>query len=124
MRLVGRCFLFVAAVVATAGACIILASGRDARAQIAKTVRIVVPYAPGGAADIVARLVAEQVGRSRGPAIVVENRPGAGGAVGTETVARAVPDGNTAARRLDAVPHRSAVASAELRSDQELYADL
>jgi tripartite-type tricarboxylate transporter receptor subunit TctC len=88
--------LFVAAVAATAGAYIVLVSDRDARAQIAKTVRIVVPYAPGGAADIVARLVAEQVGRSGGPAIVVENRPGAGGAVGTETVARAVPDGNTA----------------------------
>jgi tripartite-type tricarboxylate transporter receptor subunit TctC len=96
MRLVGRCFLFGAAVVATAGAYIVLVSDRDARAQIAKTVRIVVPYAPGGAADIVARLVAEQIGRSGGPAIVVENRPGAGGAVGTETVARAVPDGNTA----------------------------
>jgi tripartite-type tricarboxylate transporter receptor subunit TctC len=96
MRLVGRCFLFVAVVAASAGVCIVLASDRDARAQIAKTVRIVVPYAPGGAADIVARLVAEQVGRSGGPAIVVENRPGAGGAVGTETVARAVPDGNTA----------------------------
>jgi len=95
MRLVGRCFLFVAAVAATAGVCIVLVSDRDARAQIAKTVRIVVPYAPGGAADIVARLIAEQVGRSGGPAIVVENRPGAGGAVGTETVARAVPDGNT-----------------------------
>ena len=91
MRLVGRCFLFVASVVA----CIVLAIDHDARAQIAKTVRIVVPYAPGGAADIVARLVAEQVGRSGRPAIVVENRPGAGGAVGTETVARAVPDGNT-----------------------------
>lgn len=96
MRLVGRCFLFVAAVAATAGAYIVLVSDRDARAQIAKTVRFVVPYAPGGAADIVARLFAEQVGRSGGPAIVVENRPGAGGAVGTETVARAVPDSSTA----------------------------
>jgi tripartite-type tricarboxylate transporter receptor subunit TctC len=96
MRLLRRCFLVVAAVAATAGAYIVLASDRDARAQIAKTVRIVVPYAPGGAADIVARLVAEQVGRTGGPAMVVENRPGAGGAVGTETVARAVPDGNTA----------------------------
>jgi len=96
MRLVGRLFLFVAAVAATAGVYVVLVSDRDARAQIAKTVRIVVPYAPGGAADIVARLVAEQVGRSGGPAIVVENRPGAGGAVGTETMARAVPDGNTA----------------------------
>jgi len=87
--------LFVAAVAAIAGACIVLAIDHDARAQIAKTIRAVVPYAPGGAADIVARLVAERIGRSGGPVIVVENRPGAGGAVGTETVARAVPDGNT-----------------------------
>jgi tripartite-type tricarboxylate transporter receptor subunit TctC len=69
--------------------------GTDAPAQIAKTVRIVVPYPPGGAADIVARLMAERVGRSGGPAIVIENRPGAGGAVGTEVVARATPDGTT-----------------------------
>src|ERR1700732_609208 len=105
MRLLGRCFLFVAALAAAAGRCIILAcivvaaillaSDHDARAQIAKTIRAVVPYAPGGAADIVARLAAEQVGRSGGPAIVVENRPGAGGAVGTETVAGAGPGGNT-----------------------------
>jgi len=95
MRLAGRCFLFVAAVVATAGACIVLASDRDARAQLAKTIRIVVPYAAGGTADIVARLVAEQAGRTGGPTIIVENRPGAGGAVGTETVARATPDGST-----------------------------
>ena len=54
MRLLGRGFLFVAAVAASAGVCIVLASDRDARAQIEKTVRIVVPYAPGDAADIVA----------------------------------------------------------------------
>jgi tripartite-type tricarboxylate transporter receptor subunit TctC len=53
------------------------------------------PYAPGGTADIVARLMADQAGRTGGPAKIVENRPGAGGAVGTETVARATPDGAT-----------------------------
>src|SRR5438067_6582830 len=96
MRLVGRYLVLVAAVAATAGVCVVLVSDRDAQPQIAKTVRIVVPYAPAGAADVVARLIAEQVGRSGGPAMVVENRPGAGGAVGTETVARAVPDGSMA----------------------------
>jgi tripartite-type tricarboxylate transporter receptor subunit TctC len=72
-----------------------IAPNHAARAQIARTIRIVVPYAPGGTADIVARVMAEQVRRSSGPTMVVENRPGAGGAVGTETVARSTPDGST-----------------------------
>ncbi len=95
MRLLQRFFLAFAALAAGAGACFVLATDHSARAQIARTIRIVVPYAPGGAADIVARLVADQAGRSGGPTMVVENRPGAGGAVGTETVARATPDGTT-----------------------------
>jgi tripartite-type tricarboxylate transporter receptor subunit TctC len=74
-----------------------LAFGSDdmARAQISRTIRIVVPYAPRGSDDIVARLTADQAGQAGGPTMVVENRPGAGGAVGTETAARATPDGAT-----------------------------
>ena len=53
------------------------------------------PYPPGGTADIVARLLAEQIGRMQGPAMVIENRAGAGTAIATEAVARAAPDGNT-----------------------------
>jgi tripartite-type tricarboxylate transporter receptor subunit TctC len=68
--------------------------GRSARSQ-AQTIRIIVPFAPGGAADFLARVVAEQIGRTRGPAIVVENRPGAGSVVGAEAAARAAPDGST-----------------------------
>jgi len=83
------------AVLAAAGAYIVLGTEHAARAQITRTIRIVVPYAPGGAADIVARLLADQAGRSGGPTMVVENRPGAGGVVGTETVARATPHGAT-----------------------------
>jgi tripartite-type tricarboxylate transporter receptor subunit TctC len=88
-------FLGLAVLAAAAGAFLVLAVDRQAQAQITRTIRIVVPYAPGGAADIVARLLADQAGRSGGPTMVVENRPGAGGAVGTETVARAAPDGTT-----------------------------
>jgi tripartite-type tricarboxylate transporter receptor subunit TctC len=95
MRVLQRFFLLLAVLAAVAGACIVLATDHSARAQIARTIRIVVPYAPGGTADIVARLVADQAGRTGGPTMVVENRPGAGGAVGTETVARATPDGTT-----------------------------
>ena len=67
----------------------------SAAAQSARTVKLIVPVAQGGALDFVARLVAEQIQRARGQTIVVESRPGAGTAIGTEAVARASPDGAT-----------------------------
>jgi tripartite-type tricarboxylate transporter receptor subunit TctC len=85
----------LAAVAAASLIFIVVVTAQNARAQISRTIRIVVPYAPGGTADIVARLLADQAGRTGGPTMVVENRPGAGGAVGTETVARATADGTT-----------------------------
>jgi tripartite-type tricarboxylate transporter receptor subunit TctC len=80
---------------AAAGATIVVGTDYAAHAQIARSIRIVVPYAPGGTADIVARLMADQAGRTGRSTMIVENRPGAGGAVGTETVARATADGTT-----------------------------
>ena len=70
-------------------------SSHGASSQSTRTFKIVVPYPPGSGPDILSRLMAEQIGRAQGPAVVVENRPGGGTMIGTEAVARAAPDGNT-----------------------------
>ena len=60
-----------------------------------KAVRMVVPYPPGGATDVIGRLIADKLGTRWGQAVIVDNRAGAGTTVGAENVAKSAPDGYT-----------------------------
>jgi tripartite-type tricarboxylate transporter receptor subunit TctC len=73
-------------------ACPTIASAQD---WPSKTITAIVPLGAGSASDIIARVVMEQVGRQLGQTVVVENRPGAGGTIGANMVAKAAPDGYT-----------------------------
>jgi tripartite-type tricarboxylate transporter receptor subunit TctC len=72
-----------------------LARPRPARAQETGPIRIVVPFAAGGPADLVARTLGAKMSDTFGQPVVIENRDGAGGNIGTAVVARAAPDGRT-----------------------------
>ena len=64
-------------------------------AQTTRVTKIVVPFAAGGVQDILARAISNELGTALNASVIVENRPGAGGTVGTGFTAKAVPDGNT-----------------------------
>lgn len=65
----------------------------QAQTYPAKPVRLVVPFAPGGSTDVIARVVTQKMAEGFGQQIVIDNRPGAASSLGTEAAARAAPDG-------------------------------
>jgi tripartite-type tricarboxylate transporter receptor subunit TctC len=81
--------------VLAAGIALAVASAAATAAFPDKPIRFVVTFPPGGSTDVVARIIARPVSEALGQPVVVENRPGAGGTIGTEAVAKAAPDGYT-----------------------------
>jgi tripartite-type tricarboxylate transporter receptor subunit TctC len=85
-----RLFIIVASLIAAAAA-----APSEAQEFPTRPIRIVVPFTPAGAVDVLGRLIAERVGARWKTGAIVENRPGAGTVIGTDTVAKAAPDGYT-----------------------------
>src|SRR5262245_5087959 len=78
-------------------ACLVAAWSAAAGAQNypSKPIKIIVPYVPGGATDIVARILADQMGKSLGQTVIVENKPGAFGIIAIEDMVKSGADGYT-----------------------------
>jgi tripartite-type tricarboxylate transporter receptor subunit TctC len=83
--------------IAGCGGALVVLAGLPARADSypGQTIRLIVPYPAGGTTDLLGRMVADQLQRGLGGAVIVENKPGAGTTIGAEQVARAAPDGYT-----------------------------
>ena len=90
---VGRCTFFVCLTIGAA--CAAHAATSNAPAYPTRPVRVIVPQSAGGSTDLAARIVVQRMSEAMGQTFVVDNRPGAGSLNGTETVAKAAPDGYT-----------------------------
>ncbi|WP_457488335.1 Bug family tripartite tricarboxylate transporter substrate binding protein, partial [Tardiphaga sp. P5_C10] len=90
-----KSFVRAASVIAVMAACAGSAGTAFAQSWPNRPIRMVVPYTPGGYTDLMARLVSEKMSAALGQPIVIENKPGANAAIGTDAVAKAAPDGYT-----------------------------
>ena len=96
--------------------CLAVVAGAAAQAQPvatgsghtypAKPIRLIVPYPPGGGTDVIARTLAQKMTEVMGQQVLVDNRPGANGIIGSDVVAKAAPDGYTALITLGATDLR------------------
>src|SRR3990172_3714107 len=91
------CSAIVRSVLLVGAALLLFAGMVAANAQTfpVKPIRLIVPFAPGGSTDILARIVGQKLTEAWGQQVIVENRPGGGSVVGTEIVAKSAPDGYT-----------------------------
>lgn len=83
------------AAIAATGSALVLAASPAQAAYPDRPIQLIVPYAPGGATDVMARIVAPRLGKALGQTVVIINRPGAGGAIGSLSASREKPDGYT-----------------------------
>jgi tripartite-type tricarboxylate transporter receptor subunit TctC len=112
----------------------IVALAAHAQSYPSKSIRLIVPIAPGGSTDIVGRLFAQRLSEQMGQTIIVDNRAGAGSTIGTELVAKSPPDGytlmnvaveftiNPGLRKLPYDPHKDFTCIAQLTSGQYFLA--
>ena len=107
---------------AVAVALLVLAATAAAQDYPNRPVRLVVPFPPGGINDIVARVIAQHLGERLGKQVIVDNRGGAGGVVGSEIVANAPKDGHTLLDRVAGERGQSLALHAALRSAEILRA--
>jgi tripartite-type tricarboxylate transporter receptor subunit TctC len=90
-----KTFVSMRAAVLAAGVALALAQPAPAQEWPQQTIRIIVSFGPGGGADIIGRILADSMQAKLGKAVIVENKPGAGGILGNDAVAKATPDGYT-----------------------------
>ena len=76
-------------------AALFVAGGAYAQAYPNRPVKVIIPWPPGQATDLAARVVGEKLSQQLGQSFIMENRPGAGGSIGSDVVAKAAPDGYT-----------------------------
>ncbi len=95
MRMKQKFGFLVAATAAALAVLLGMATAAHAQPLSSRAIKIVVPFGPGGVADLTVRTVAPKMAENMGQSVVIENKPGAGGVVAGDAVAKAEPDGHT-----------------------------